>query len=167
MSILRFEKNLLQALYLELNLAIKFNNLDGYRIIQALIWLGEERYSMAKIAELLNVSRQTVFNWLKTFMVKGIKWFKWERYPQRGRKSKLSKEQKKVLYDLILAGPEKSGFTRGGWNSAMIAEIILRQFGVKYNPRYLSSLLKKMGLSYQKAKFITHRWATHLTRDKR
>ena len=157
MPLLRFEKELLQTLYLELNFAIKFNNLDGYRIIQALIWLGEGKYSMATIAELLHVSRQTVFNWLTTFMAKGIKWFKWERYQHRGRKSKLSKEQKKVLYDLIVAGPENSGFTRGGWNTAMIAEIILRRFSVKYNPRYLSSLLKQMGLSYQKAKFITHR----------
>lgn len=41
------------------------------------------------------------------------------------------------------------------WNSALIAELILLKFGVKYNPRYLSSLLKKMGLSYQKARFIS------------
>ena len=154
---LNIEKALLQLLYLELNIAFKHNNLNGYRIIQALIWLGEGRYSIPKIAELLNVSRQTVFNWVKTFMAKGIKWFKSERYLRRGRKSNLSKEQKKALCDLIVAGPEHSGFTRGGWNTAMIAEVILRRFGVKYNPRYLSSLLKKMGLSYQKAKFITHR----------
>jgi transposase len=158
MAALHIKKELLQALYLELRLALKYNDLDTYRIIQALIWLGEGLYSMAKIAELLNVSRQTIFNWLKTFMVKGIKWFRGERYPLRGRKSKLSKAQKQALYDLILAGPEKSGFTRGGWNTAMIAEVILRQFRVKYNPRYLSSLLKKMGLSYQKAKFITHHY---------
>lgn len=39
----------------------------------------------------------------------------------------------------------------------MIAELILLKFGVKYNPRYLSTLLKKMGLSYQKARFISDR----------
>ena len=37
----------------------------------------------------------------------------------------------------------------------MIGELIWRRFGVRYNPRYLSSLLKRLGLSYQKARFIT------------
>jgi hypothetical protein len=41
------------------------------------------------------------------------------------------------------------------WNTALIAELIWRRFGVRYNPRYLSSLLKKLGLSYQKARFIS------------
>jgi len=157
MPILSFEKHLIQALYSELQKAAKFNNVSGYRILLALIWVGEGRHSIPKAAELLSVSRQTVFNWVTTFMVKGMGWFKKEHYPRRGRKSKLSKIQRDRLYDIIQAGPEKSGFTRGGWNTAMIAEVILRQFSVKYNPRYLSSLLKKMGLSYQKAKFISHR----------
>jgi transposase len=39
----------------------------------------------------------------------------------------------------------------------MIAELIWRRLGVSYNPRYLSSLLKKLGLSYQKARFISDR----------
>ena len=157
MVVLRFETHVLQALYVELQMAIKFNNLDLYRILRALTWVGEGSYSVPQAAELLGVTRQTVFNWVTTFMSKGMKWFQWERYHHRGRKSKLSKKQKDLLYDIILAGPEKSGFTRGGWNTAMIAEVILLRFGVKYNPRYLSTLLKKMGLSYQKAKFISHR----------
>ena len=67
------------------------------------------------------------------------------------------KAQKKELYDLIVSGPEKSGFECGVWNTAMIDELIFRKFGVHYNPRYLSTLLRKMGLSYQKAGFITDR----------
>ncbi|MCP4406036.1 MAG: winged helix-turn-helix domain-containing protein [bacterium] len=45
----------------------------------------------------------------------------------------------------------------GVWNTAMIAELIVLKFGVSYNPRYLSSLLKKLGLTYQKACFISDR----------
>ncbi len=58
---------------------------------------------------------------------------------------------------MIESGPEACGFECGVWNTALIAELILLKFGVKYNPRYLSSLLKKMGLSYQKARFISDR----------
>ena len=35
----------------------------------------------------------------------------------------------------------------------MIAEVTMQEFGVTFNPRYLCSLLGKMGLSYQKAAF--------------
>jgi transposase len=43
------------------------------------------------------------------------------------------------------------------WDTALIAELIWRRFGVCYHPRYLSCLLKKLGLSYQKARFICDR----------
>ena len=39
----------------------------------------------------------------------------------------------------------------------MIAEVIWLKFEVRYNLNYLSSLLKKLGLSYQKARFISDR----------
>ena len=41
----------------------------------------------------------------------------------------------------------------------MIAEVIWLKFEVRYNLNYLSSLLKKLGLSYQKARFISDRQA--------
>lgn len=58
---------------------------------------------------------------------------------------------------MIVSGPEANGFECGVWNSALIAELILVKFRVKYNPRYLSTLFTKMGLSYQKARFISVR----------
>jgi transposase len=114
-------------------------------------------YSAPEIARLLKVSERTPYNWLKQFMGRGIRWLTTELYKGRGRKPKLSKKQKSELYQLILEGPEKNGFRSAVWNSAMINELIFRRYGVIYNPRYLPRLLKKMGLSYQKAGFITDR----------
>ena len=88
-------------------------------------------------------------------MQKGVAWLNGLHYQGRGRKSKLTKRQKQALYDLIVAGPEANGFHSATWNTAMIGEMIIRKFGVSYNLNYLSALLKKMGLSYQKAKFIS------------
>ena len=56
---------------------------------------------------------------------------------------------------MIVEGPEKNGFTCGVWNSAMIADMIFSRFGVSFNPRYLCALLGKIGLSFQKAKFVS------------
>ncbi len=83
----------------------------------------------------------------------GFQWLLRQWFRGRGAKSKLSTKQKDELYQMIQAGPQKNGFDSGLWNTAMIAELIWLKFGVKYNPRYLSGFLKRIGLSYQKAKF--------------
>ena len=57
----------------------------------------------------------------------------------------------------------------GGWNSALITHLVYLSFGVRYNPRYLCSFLKKLGFSYQKAKFVPVAWdeeTTQLSRKK-
>lgn len=156
MITLCFSKPLIEKLQTLLRVAYQTNDFRLYRVVQGLLWLAEGR-SIEEIAALLNVSTRTPYNWLKAFLSGGIDWIRKERYRGRGRKSKLSKAQKKALYEMIVAGPEDNGFGCGVWNTAMIDELIFRKFGVRYNPRYLSTLLKKMGLSYQKAGFITDR----------
>ena len=62
---------------------------------------------------------------------------------------RLVEYEEKKLFNLVDQGPEASGFDCGVWNAAMINEVIFREFGVMYNPHYLCTLLKKIGLSYQ------------------
>src|SRR5450759_4607354 len=90
-------------------------------------------------------------------MHKGMKWLTGQHYQGRGRKEKLTKVQQTELIKLIKDGPKANGFHCGIWNSAMIAEVIWLKFEVRYNLNYLSSLLKKLGFSYQKARFISDR----------
>ena len=66
-------------------------------------------------------------------------------------------------YKIVEAGPEEYGFESGIWTSAMIAEVIMKEFNVIYNPRYVCSLLKKIGLTYQRAAFESD----HLDEEKR
>ncbi len=137
-------------------MARQTNDFRLYRIAQGLLWLSEGK-SIKEIAKLLNISARTPYNWLKAFLQGGTNWLKNERYKGRGRKPKLTKSQKKELKKQIELGPEKNDFDSGVWNTAMINELILRRYGVSYSPRYLSALLKKMGLSYQKAAFMSDR----------
>jgi transposase len=96
---------------------------------------------------LLRVSAKTVWNWLKRLMVEDLRWLHRQHYRGRGRKAKLSGEQQQALYELVVAGPQANGFDCGVWTSAMLVELIGRRWGVCYNPRDLSSLLAKLGLS--------------------
>ena len=49
-----------------------------------------------------------------------------------------------------------AGYDCGVWETAMIQDLILTKFKVKYSPRYIAELLKNMGFSYQRARFVSH-----------
>ncbi len=150
---LTFEKKIVDRLKKELSLAEKLNNLHLYKIVTCLLLIQEGRH-FSTIARQLNISSRTVYDWLKKFMVRGFSWLLGKHYRGRGRKPRLTDKQKQQLYDVVLAGPEACGYDRGIWNSAMIVIEIEKRFGVTYSPRYVCTLLKRLGLSYQKAKFI-------------
>ena len=156
MSPLTFSKKIVDQLQENISIAMRLSNMRLLRLSQALLWFSNGM-GVREIANLLGVCEKTIFNWLKTFMHKGIGWLVGQHYQGRGRKEKLTKEQQKKLVSLIKKGPEANGFHCGIWNTAMIAEVIRLKFGVKYNLNYLSSLLKKLGFSYQKACFVTDR----------
>lgn len=152
-----YSKAQLNALYDELHKANRGGNAHLARIITALILVGEKKYTPEEILKLVNVTGKTLFNWIKQFMCQGIGWFSRCWFKGRGRKSRLTKTQRKELREMIEQGPQAHGFNCGVWNTAMINELIKLKFSVSYNERYLARLLKKIGLSYQKARFISDR----------
>ncbi len=148
-----FGKKNVDRLKTELAIAEMLNNLHLYKIATCLLSIHEGK-DFSTIAKVLHVSSRTIYDWFKKFTVRGFGWLLGKHYEGRGCKPRLNSAQKKELYDLVSKGPEACGYDRGGWNSAMIAFEIKKRFGVTYAPRYVCSLLKKMGLSYQKAKFV-------------
>jgi transposase len=156
MIALRFSKRLIKELHKMLAITCEANDLRSYKITQCLLWIAEQR-AISEISGLLNISRHTPYDWLKKFISGGVDWINSKRYVGRGRKGKLTKREKEKLRELVVQGPEANGFDTAVWNTALINELIFREFNVTYNPHYLSKLLKKMGLSYQKAAFVTDR----------
>lgn len=159
-----FRSNTKKCLGREIDTALKLNNFRLFKITKSLLLIANNS-TFEEVAQLFHVSTRTVYTWVSRFMRERFSWLLGLHYKGRGAKSKLSKEQKKTLYHIIEDGPEKFGFDCGVWNSAMIAEVILREFNVKYNPRYLCRLLKKIGLSFQKAAFEADR--TDVNKEKR
>lgn len=149
----RFSNETVNRLEKERRIAERLNSLRLYRMVWCLLLIHNQK-PVDAIAEMLNTSTRTVHNWLSQFMLGRFSWLLGLHYQGRGRKPRLSKEQKDMLYRIIVDGPEKYGFDCGIWNSAMIVEVIQREFHVTYNPRYLCALLGKMKLSYQKGVFV-------------
>jgi transposase len=109
--------------------------------------------TVSQVAETLSVCRQTVYNWLKAFMLDGVdslvcRWW-------RGRKPRLTKKQKTRLVELVKGGPLEAGYPTACWTSLLIQQLILREFGVLYNRHYVCALLHNLGFSFQKAKFVS------------
>jgi transposase len=113
------------------------------------------------LAQRHGVAAASIYNWLKKLLVEGVAGLKprWKG----GRPPKLTKKQKKALGQMIDAGPEAAGFRSGCWNSAMIQELIHQRFGKVYNVHYVCELLKNLGFSFQKARFVSD----HLDEAKR
>ena len=153
---IKFHKHTIKRLEKAVQKAVELNNFRLFKIAQSLLMVTRNT-SIAYIAQFFNVSERTIHNWVSKFILERFTWILGFYYKGRGRKSKLSKNQKEILYDIVVAGPEKYGFDCGVWNSPMIAEVIWNEFKVIYNPRYLCRLLKKIGLSFQKGAFEADR----------
>lgn len=110
------------------------------------------RHTIAEISDMLNVNEQTIRNWVSLYLLKGLNGLKSGKSP--GRPSNLTKTQRKELAALVNQGSEKSGFPGACWRTPMLQTLIQSKFGVYYNVRYISELLKNMGFSFQKAKFL-------------
>lgn len=117
--------------------------------------------SPEQVATLLKVSVAAVLDWAKNFLCYNLKGLKDKKSP--GRKAKLTKSQKRQLATLIDSGPTACGFSSGCWRSPMIQHLIHQTFGVFYSVHYICQVLKSLGFSYQKAKFV----ADHLDEAKR
>lgn len=119
--------------------------------------------TVSEVAIFLETNYESVRNWLKKYLLFGIKGLRSKKRP--GRPSKLTKAQRKELARLIESGPKKAGFPGGCWRTPMIQYLIQKEFGVFYNARYISQLLRSMGFSYQKAKFISDKGETEKRKE--
>jgi transposase len=110
-------------------------------------------HSLEQASGLLKVSTQTLHEWLRLFLIYGIDSLNTKK--PSGRPAKLTKAEKRELAAIIEAGPQAAGFSAACWRSPMIQHLIHEKFGVFYSVHYISQLLKNMGFSYQKARFVS------------
>ncbi len=113
------------------------------------------------ISDIFKVSEVSITSWVKSFVLRGVNGLKAKK--SSGRASKLTKTQRKQLAKIISDGPNKAGFPGACWRSPMIQLLIKNKFNVTYSVFYIPQLLKNMGFSYQKAKFV----ADHKDPEKR
>jgi transposase len=99
----------------------------------------EQGESPATVARILGVKRTTLHRWRRMArQADGL-----AAKPPKGAKRRLDDAQLTKLEQLLLKGAPAHGFPNELWTSARVAQVILRQFGVKYHPAYVRRLLRR------------------------
>ena len=143
---------LVKQLLWQLRLAWRCGDKGRIQRLTALVGLADGQ-PVADLAERLGVCEETIYAWLRAFLVD--RWASLRRRTSPGRPPKLTPSQKARLKAVISAGPEAAGYPTGCWNSALVQDLIEREFGVLYSVKYVAELLRNVGLTYQKARFVS------------
>jgi transposase len=151
---IQFSRRTVKSLQSHLCQAYQQGHVSRVRRISVLLEMVVHGTPVAVVHERWGISPACIYEWLKAFLLDGLASVTYR--PHRGgRPAKLTRTQKKQLCQLIDAGPEAAGFETACWNSILIQTVIQREFGVAYNRYYVCELLRTLGYSFQKARFVS------------
>ena len=103
----------------------------------------------AEIARHLGVAAQTVRQWRRGYRAGGRAALVSSK--PTGRPAKLTAAQRQALADLLERTPGECGF--GGrylWTQQLIADLIAREFAVRYHHDHVGLILRAIGFTHQK-----------------
>lgn len=110
--------------------------------------LHQAGWKQQAIADALGVTKGAVSQWLTRARAEGPEALRHRKPP--GSQSKLTAEQQARLPGLLERGAEAFGFRGTVWTQPRIAEVIRREFGVRYHPSQVGRILQRLGWSRQK-----------------
>lgn len=118
-----------------------------HRRFRALALLDEGR-SLNEVARLVGSAPSSVMRWRNARRRGGAKALKVRFSP--GRPSKLTARQRRSLVRRLLRGAIACGYQTELWSTGRIAELIRREFGIRYHPDHVGRLMHDLGWSHQK-----------------
>jgi transposase len=110
--------------------------------------LHEQGWKHKDIAAALGVTEGAVSQWINKGKAAGPAALC--HHPSPGAPPKLRPEQLAHLPELLARGAEAFGFRGQVWTAARVAQVIKREFGVRYHPTHCGRLLSAIKHSRQK-----------------
>jgi transposase len=112
--------------------------------------VGEGR-SKTEVAELMGVARETVSRWVKAHRQRGDRALDARRRGRRPGHTKLTDAQQLQIAKLVAGrNPDQLKLPGFLWTRALVAELILREFGVEVGEETVGRYLRAWGFSPQK-----------------
>lgn len=109
--------------------------------------LKEGQMSQAEIARRLGVTRAAVGHWARQLRSGGLRSLRQRKH--QGRPFRLRPSQRRRLSRLLLRGALTAGFETDRWTLTRVHQVILREFGVRYHPKYIGRLLRRLGWQFR------------------
>lgn len=104
--------------------------------------------SQADVTRRLGVSRQAASRWHASWAAGGKTAL--AGAGRTGRRRKLSGQQLSQLEDILLAGAPAAGYETDLWTLKRIAQVIRREFGVRFHVGHVWKVLGQLGWSCQR-----------------
>jgi transposase len=141
-----------KSLLCRITAAANSEDFSSYLRAQTIYRIVNDNLSIHEAAKFSAKTSECVRLWLAAFLEHGVRSIKIKR--QLGRQPKLSKSQCREIKEIISHSPSDAGYGGGCWNAAMICDLIKKRFKASYSVKYIPQLMRKIGLSYQKAKYM-------------
>lgn len=122
--------------------------LELYRIRVLAVRRVLDGYSVAEVAEFLEVAPGSVRRWFRIFRQQGEDGLR--AVPQTGRPRRLSLTQEKILLRWVREPATEHGFPTELWTGRRLAQLVREEWGIAWSPRYVPEWLRRRGLSPQK-----------------
>jgi transposase len=107
-------------------------------------------HSSRELSEFYGVSFKQICNWAERFDAEGIEGLHIKS--GRGRRSIFTDEQKELLYNDFLKGPEEFGFNSGIWTGALFGEHIKKNYNIVCSQSSVYNLFHSLGFSFQRGR---------------
>ena len=117
----------------EIEIWMHKNNMSRKAIIcQAIISLNNGN-SMARVCDVLGVTRESVRLWKEQFREHGLQGVLKEK--KVGKRSKLNSDKIKELKRIVKISPKKQGYKTKKWTGVLVQDYVLRRWDLKISLR--------------------------------
>jgi len=118
--------------------ALEQRRLEGIRLLN-------QGLSQSEVARQVKVCHRSVGRWANSYAEQGRASLR--KAGRAGRKPRLTGEDCQRLERGLLKGPEALGYETPLWTSGRVADLIEREFGVRYHPGHVWRILIRLGWS--------------------
>jgi transposase len=122
---------------------------------QALLWI-EDGESVYEVAEILNVSRQTIYNWIKRFQERSC--FKiYKRIldaPRSGRPSTALGVIDPIIDEIIESDPRTLGYYATNWTGSLLQNYLNKFHDIDVSRKSISLAIARLGIHWKRPRYV-------------
>ena len=121
--------------------ALEQRRMEAARLLQ-------KGYSQSEVARRVGAHRQSVSQWARQLQQGGRRALK--KAERAGRKPRLSAQDLRHIERGLRRGPQALGYETNLWTSSRVAQLIVQECGVQYDPSQAWRILRQLGWSCQR-----------------